>query len=86
VLAVIVGLCGGTGVSDQLVSCHCSDSGAAETSPNRAFVAESYLKNGDSGVTTRLFRAYVNIHRHDFVSGRNTVKHGYRTSGKELQP
>ena len=36
------------------------------TSPNRAFVAEVYLKNGDSVVTTRLFRAYVNIPRHDF--------------------
>jgi hypothetical protein len=55
-----------------------------KTSPNRAFVAEAYLKN--SVVTTRLFHAYVNIPRRDFVFGRNTVKHGYRTSGKELQP
>lgn len=56
------------------------------TSPNHAFVTEAYLKNGDSVVTTRLFRAYVNIARRDSVSGRNTVKHGCRTSGKELQP
>jgi hypothetical protein len=57
-----------------------------QTSPNRAFVAEAYLNNGDSVVTTRLFHAYVNIPRRDSVFGRNTVKHGCRTSRKELQP
>lgn len=35
------------------------------TSPNRAVGTEAYLKNGDSVVTTRLFRAYVNVPRHD---------------------
>ena len=57
-----------------------------QTSPNRAFVGEAYLKNGDSVVTTRLFRVYVNILHHDSVSGHNAVQHGYRTSGKELWP
>lgn len=84
-LAVIVGLCSGAGVSEQLVLA-IALTVEQWTSPNRAFVAECYLKNGDSGVTIRLFRAYVNIPRHDSASGRNTVKHGYRTSGKELQP
>jgi len=35
------------------------------TTPNCAFITEAYLKNGDFVVTTRLFRAYVNIPRHD---------------------
>jgi hypothetical protein len=56
------------------------------SSPNRAFVAEAYLKYGDSVVTTQLFRVYVNTPRHAPVCGRNTVKHGYRTFGKKLQP
>jgi hypothetical protein len=43
------------------------------TSQNRAFVAEAYLRNGDSVVTRQgLFRTHVNIPRHDFLPSRNT--------------
>lgn len=57
------------------------------TLQNSAFVAEAYLKNGDSVDTSQgLFATHVNIPRLDCLPSRNTMKHDYRTSGKVLQP
>jgi len=44
------------------------------TAQHHAFVVEDYLKNGDSAVTTRLFRRHFNIPRHGRVPCRNTIK------------
>ena len=37
------------------------------TAQHRAFVVEAYFKNGDSAITTRLFRRHFNIPRHGRV-------------------
>ena len=43
------------------------------TAQHRAFIVEAYFKNGDSAITTRLFRRNFNI-RHGRVPCRNTIK------------
>jgi len=43
------------------------------TAQRRAFIVEAYFKNGDSAITTRLFRRNFNI-RHGRVPCRNTIK------------
>jgi len=43
------------------------------TAQHRAFVVEVYFKNGDSAITTRLFRRHFNIPRHGRVPWRNTI-------------
>ena len=44
------------------------------TAQHRAFAVEAYVKNGDSAITTRLFRIHFNIPRHGRVPCRNTIK------------
>ena len=44
------------------------------TAQHRAFAVEAYVKNGDSAITTRLFRIHFNIPRHSRVPCRNTIK------------
>ena len=44
------------------------------TAQHRAFVVEAYFKNGDSPITTRLFRRRFNIPHHGRVSCRITIK------------
>ena len=44
------------------------------TAQHCAFIVEAYFKNGNSAVTTRLFRRHFNILRHGRVPSHNTIK------------
>ncbi|CAI9738332.1 XP_033610977.1uncharacterized protein LOC117283012 [Octopus vulgaris] len=59
------------------------------TGPERAFAVETYIKNGESVITTqRAFRIHFGLNRNDAVPGRKSIllwTERFRTTGSALK-